>query len=207
MNISLLDFSDIQKKLDKLFSEIPNEICSELSDLKLKQSTLSEDNLFKVESVLQISLPNTFRQLILKYDFGDLTLGGVWFGNKENYDKYLIKVNTDRVKDKQRKIYFSSWWGADKRPENCIMVGASDGYVVLLNTATEEILSYPRIKSYKSVKVIASNFKDFVRAVATVYVLIQNKVDEQILTEIPLMIGSNIDNCFWREIISVYNET
>ena len=201
METPLLDFSNIQRQLDKLFSEIPDDIQLELSDLKLKNSNLSSDSLSQVESKLKISLPNIFKKMTIKYDFGDLTLGEVWFGSKVNYAEYLIKLNARQIKDQEKKIYFVSWWGADERPKNYIMIGASDGYIVLLNTATEEILAYSRTESHESAEVVASDFENFVRAIATVYILVQNEVVDKTLTKIPSVIGSNINNGFWREII------
>ena len=197
----LLDFSNIQKQLDKLFSEIPDDIQPELSDLKLKDSNLSADNLSQIESSLRINLPNIFKKTILKYDFGDLTLGDVWFGSKENYAEYLIKVNTHQIKEKE--VCFASWWGSDERPENYIMVAESDGFIVLLDTETEKILGYPRTKSYEFSEVLASNFENFVRAIATVYISVQNETTDKTLIEIPSMLGSSINNSFWREIIKV----
>lgn len=113
----------------------------------------------------------------------------------------MVKVNTHQIKDK--KTYFASWWGSDKRPAKYVMIGSSDGYIVLLNTEAEEILAYPRTKSYNNAEVIAYDFEKFVRATATVYISVQNEVIDNSLVEIPSIICSNIDNDFWRELIRI----
>ena len=84
MKETLLEFDDIRKKLDLLFLDIPIDVSVALSDVILKKSKLDLNTLNQLESTLKTSLPETFKEVILKYDCGDLTIGGVTFGYQDN---------------------------------------------------------------------------------------------------------------------------
>ena len=196
----LLKFSEIEKGLEKLFCDIPTDIRAELTDLKLKESPLSTSDLLKIESILEVQLPDIFKRTILKYDFGGLTLGAVCFGNKENYVEYLIKRNTLQTKNREKDTYFLAWWGFSKRSLNHIMIGESNEYLILLNIETDGILAYSRTESYANAKPVASDFEIFVRAAATIYLRSQNELDNPMLSSI--FSSANLKNRkFWQEII------
>lgn len=183
----LLEFSEIEEKLEKLFLDIPKNLKSELTDLKLKKSNLSLEDISILERSLNIKLPIVFKQMILMYDFGDLTLGGVNFGNKENYIKYLLKKNVNRIRDKSFLKY--------------IEIADTDGYIVLLNTEKEKIHAYSRTKSCNDAEIVASDFKRFVQAAATIHIKFQLNDNDSSLYEIPYIVGSLAKNDFWIEIL------
>lgn len=191
----LFDFPEIIEKMKQFFLEIPTEIRSDLSDLIIKQSNIDIETLKQVEAILKTKLPESFQQIILQYDCGDLTLGGVWFGNKENYAEYLVKNNI-----KQETVL--RWWGIGERPYNYLLIAGSDGYVILLNTETAQIMAYARWQSYQDSKLIASDFTIFFQAAATIY--IRNRTGDNskdILMKISEIVGSTTDSEFWHEII------
>ena len=92
MKETLLEFDDIIKELDLLFLDIPVDVSVALSDVILKKSKLDLNTLNQLESTLKTSLPETFKEVILKYDCGDLTIGGVTFGYQDNYLDHLLVI-------------------------------------------------------------------------------------------------------------------
>ena len=196
MKQPLLEFDDIINELDLLFLNIPIDNRVALSDLTLKKSKLDLNTLKQLESTLKTSLPETFKEVILKYDCGDLTLGGVTFGYQDNYAEYLIKRNIEGEG-------FLSWWGLDTRPSEYLSIADSDGFMILINTKTGQILAYERIGPYSEAQVVASNFKLFLQAAGTIYIKLRAGESKENLINIPNCIGSFASNNFWNEVIGV----
>lgn len=121
----LLEFPEIQKKLEKLFDNIPEDIKPDCTDLCLKSLDSSFSILDEVETRLEVRLPNSFRETILHYDFGNLTLGGIWFGvgKDKNYAHVLVESNDDEEQN-------FMWWGNGRRPKNYVMIASSDGSIL-----------------------------------------------------------------------------
>jgi hypothetical protein len=202
MNKILFDLSDISQKFFLLFEKIPNELQQELSDVNLKKTNLNYQSLERLKCELKIiSIPEEFKQLILEYDFGDLTLGSISFGYKENYIDFLIKHNTFFKKDEITKVNFPIWWKKGERPSNYLAIADSDGYIILLDTETGQILAFSRIESYQDAQLICSNFKLFFQAAATIYIRLRTDENKELLVDIPNFIGSVANNNFWNEIM------
>ena len=190
----LFETSEISEYLTADFMEIPIENRGNLSQLLLKKSNLESQYLEKTEALLGVKFPESLRAMILEYDFGDLTLGGVCFGRKETYLEYLVKYNTYRDG-------FLNWWDNTDRPKNLLVVADSDGYVILVNTVTGQIVAFDRNESYIKIQVIASNFKLFVQGIATMDIRYQSGKDKELISDIPIAVGSSSDNEFWKEMM------
>jgi SMI1-KNR4 cell-wall len=197
----LLDFSEIQAQLLEFFLATPIDLREGSTDLLLKESNLDIESVEKVEAILKVKFPDSFKQTILQYDFGDLALGGVWFGRKANYAEYLIKENTCHTKDKKIGSYFATWWGGGERPSNYLSIADSDGYIILLNIETGKIMACDRTESYQEAKLIASDLRIFLQAIATVYIRLMTDKNKDLLIDIPRVVGSVADNEFWEEIM------
>jgi SMI1-KNR4 cell-wall len=197
MQIKILSFSEIASELDNLFLAVPLDIRTDLSDVLLKLSELNTEMIEKVNVILGVDLPNSFVEVIAQYDCGDLTLGDVSFGYHENYVEYLIdnNINNERM---------LGWWGSGMRPPKYLLIAGSDGYVILLDIDTGEIVAYPRTQSYHQSEVIASDFSIFLRAVATVYLQLRSEENKELLLNIPQLTGSASNSSFWREIIKLF---
>ena len=190
----LFEIPEIYEHLTAHFMEIPIDLRENLSQLLLKKSNLKSQSLEETEVLLGVTLPESLRSMILEYDFGDLTLGGVWFGRKETYLEYLVKYNTYREG-------FLNWWDDTDRPTNLLVVADSDGYVILVNTGTGQIVAFDRNESYDKIQVVASNFKLFFQGVATMDIRYQNSEDKELMYDIPLAVGSSNENEFWQQMI------
>lgn len=190
----LLDFAEIQAQLDKQFSEIPIDVQAELSDLRLRQSTSSFNQWNKLENQMNLSFPDSFKQVVLKYDFGNLTLGGVWFGQGESYEAFLLQNNLDKPEN--------PWWGSGERPSHYLWIAASEGYIILLDLETEQILAYARSQHWKTSQVVAKNFDVFVRAVGTIFLSRDVQDQQKIACEICTAVGCSTNSQFWSDLIN-----
>lgn len=188
----LLNFDEIVEKLDIFFIDVPTDIKADLTELIFKKSQLNPSAIQQLQEIFKIRLPQLFANILMIYDFGDLTLGGITFGYHENYVEYLIKRNIEREG-------FLNWWGIDSRPYNYLAIADSDGFVILLNTETGEIASYERINSYLNAQVIASDFMLFLQAAASIYIWRKTGEYQESLIDIPRLIGSVANNYFWEE--------
>ena len=194
MKDTLLEIPEIYEHLASHFMEIPIDLRENLSQLLLKKSNLESHVLEETEVLLGVKLPESLKQMILEYDFGDLTLGAVWFGRKETYLEYLVKYNTYRKG-------FLNWWGSIDRPTNLLVVADSDGYVVLINTDSGKIVAFDRNESYNKTQVVANDFKLFFQGIATIDIRYRNGRDKELIYNIPLVVGSFNENKFWQEIM------
>lgn len=134
-----------------------------------------------------------------------MTLGGIWFGSKENFIEYILKYNAEN------QSY--PWWGDGDRPRNYLLIAQSDGYLILLNTQTEEVLAFLRSESFDKAQLIANKFDLFFRAAATIYIYQQNLIgglvaniattsSEGLMTDITTSLKCSNDSNFWKEIIN-----
>ena len=146
----------------------------------------------EVEARLEIRLPTSFREIILQYDFGNLTLGRIWFGKDENYTQFLIESNADEQQN-------FTWWGSGRRPINHLLVAGSDSYLILLNISTGETSAFLRSQSWEKFKIVASSFDIFSRAAATVF--LQTRKDYEFSANLFRAVGCSNNCSFWREII------
>jgi hypothetical protein len=200
----LIDFPEIQIELEKLFNLIPEKLKENCQEERLKSSKLSLKDINKICVGCNVNLPDSFKDILLRYDLGDLTLGGIWFGSKENFVDYILNHNA------QNQHY--PWWGNENRPNNYLLVADSDGYLILLNTQTEEIFAFLRSESFDKAQLIANKFDLFFRAAATIYIYQGNLAEglttnivtslEELMTNITTSLECSNDSDFWEEIIN-----
>jgi len=86
MKSCLLTLDEIETGLEKEFAKLEPEI----SGYRLRKPGLSMSQLQDVETALETNLPDSFKRMVRAYDFGDLTVGGVFFGQTGNYGKFLL---------------------------------------------------------------------------------------------------------------------
>jgi hypothetical protein len=125
-----------------------------------KAPNLTAQNIVELEAVLKVALPKSFPDLLTRFRFGGLSIGGVFFGRFDRYDEYLVTMNAESQ---------FPWWGGGERPGDLVLIAGTDGYVVLLDVKTGRILAYDRNGNWTEAEEIASSFETFVRAAARVW--------------------------------------
>jgi hypothetical protein len=184
--INLLDLDTIQKRLNQEFSQCRFDI----PGLRMTPSYLDDRRVSECEQDLGVKLPDRFRNLILKYSFCDLSLGGIFFGAGTDYVEILTRNNRD--------LEFP-WWGTtETRPKDHLMIASTDGFIVLLDTRDETILAYQRGQHWMERRVIASDFDLFVRAAGTLFLDTSVQVAERARRAVSLLVGCDMASTFWK---------
>jgi hypothetical protein len=190
---SLLTLRELQIQLN-LLTKNP-QICSH--GFQFGQSSLQPQQIEEVESLLNLNLPNSFKEVILQFEFGNLIVDQMFFAADGDYCSFLINKN--------RKApgleWLSPWWGNEARPKEILMIAGTDNYVILLNVNSENILAYPRSKFWFDNELIASNFDLLVRAAITVTMEKEITNPETYAAEICSQVGCASGCKFWREFV------
>ncbi len=190
MKNCLLTLGEIEKGLEEEFAKLEPEI----SGYRLCKPGLSTSQLQDVESALETNLPDSFKRMVRAYDFGDLTVGGVFFGQTGNYAKFLLDQNG------QHREY--PWWESGARPKQLLMIAGSDGYVILLSCDDGKISAYLRAGRWSENAVISADFESFLRACGTVYLKRPQTKDRAGFVEsIMQSAGGARESKFWTELI------
>lgn len=193
--MELLSLNDIQRGLIEQYEALDGEI----AELNMKASSLSDDEIDNFAATLNIELPKSFKELVLKYDFGRLSIGGVVFGHTGNYLEFLKSSNRlDMSPDWSR---WEQWWGQGVRPQAYLMIANTDGYVILLNTTDGSIVAYLRSEDWNTNRRIADDFEQFVRGAGTSHFGRRTADNRRTFgEEIARRCGVNVHTKFWEEL-------
>jgi hypothetical protein len=174
-----------------LDAEFPGE---EWSGYHLRPSTLRPEDLDDAERELGVRFPVSFRQGLLQWDFGDLSLGNVWFGSDGDYLGMLRQQN---VSDPS----VPRWWGDGDRPSATLLIGATDGYLVLLDLVSGSALAMPRSKSIESANQVAANLELLIRGLGTLCLAREGSSDRrQLASEIAAAVDGSAGSAFWTDL-------
>lgn len=185
----LLSLQEIQRKLLELYEQTEREI----SELNMSNSTLVEKDIEVTAKELEVVFPRAFVEVVLSYDFGNLNVGGVFFGYSGSYINFLKKYNEGIAPER--------WWARGKRPVGMLMVAATDSYVILMECQTGAIFAFLRGADWSVEGLIATSFEHLVRGAGTVY--FGRKKAEDIAAygrEVGSLCGAGEGISFWSEL-------
>jgi hypothetical protein len=155
--------------------------------MRLRSSSLDKGQLDEIETALGRSLPAEFRRVASTYDLGGLELGGVVFGDESAFAQFLRQQITDP----------ETTWGPSGRPSDLLLLGGSDGYLILLDCSSGKVSAHERDSSPADQRVVASDFAMFFQGLATLF-LEEDVTDAEVLaTEIAAATGSDPESRFW----------
>ena len=156
----LLEITDIQTRLDEQF--LPLEPM--LTGFRLVSTEVQPEDIERLERQLNVVLPEEFRSMLQRFDFGRFTIGAIAFCNTGDYLSWTIENNRDDLTNDY------PWWGSGKRPSELLLVANSDPYAVLANCSTGVISAFKHGASWSDdAIVVADNFAQFVRGLGTVF--------------------------------------
>lgn len=172
--VKLLSVEEIKAELDREFTPLEPM----LTGFRLIEKNTPDSAIKSAEKLISTNFPNGFRELIAKFDFGNLTIGPVVFCSSGDYLAELVELNLNVM-----------WWGGGQRPENIIMIGNSDPFAILLNTSSGSVYALDSETGWKKSKKISDDFFGFFSALGTVVLtrnqtLDRRKLAEEILEEI-----------------------
>ena len=174
-----------------LNAEFPGD---EWSGYHLRPSTLRPEDLEEVEGELGARLPMSFRQELLRWDLGDFSLGNVWFGSDGDYLGMLRRQNVSEPSAPR-------WWGGGERPSSTLLIGATDGYLVLLDLVSGSVLAMSRSRSIESANQVAENLELLIRGLGTLFLGREGSTDpHQLASEIAVAAGGSAGSAFWTDL-------
>ena len=183
----LYELTQIQERLDEQFKPLEPM----LEGFRLVGSSVSKKDLESVENKLQIVLPEEFRQLILEYEFGKLTIGPIVFCNDGDYLTWLVERNRDD------HLQQHAWWSGN-RPPSLILVANSDPYAIIYDTASCIVYAFPHGEPHDRAVRIAKSLLLFVRGVSTAFLArAENGVNTELAQEIAFETDSDADFWLW----------
>jgi hypothetical protein len=187
INLKLLSIDDIKAGLDKEFLPLEPMLTGFRLIEKVTPSSAIED----AEKKISIRFPDDFREIIAKYDFGNLTVGFVAFCASGNYLNQLIELNSS-VK----------WWGHGERPVDVIMIGNSDPFAILMDAQSGSIYALDSEIGWGKSRKIADSFFKFFLALGTVVLKRnQTKGRQALVSDILEDVGGESSE-FWINLAS-----
>lgn len=194
--MELLETEVIQKEMLDMYEILEGEI----EELNFKNSRLRETDISRMCSNIKIDyLDSEFTRYLMKYDFGELSIGGVTFGFGGDYLDFLCKSNMLEEANYINELWFSS----PEERGDLLMIASTDSYIILLNNDTGEIESYLRDSNVESKHVIAKSFSLFVRAAGTFFVsskLRKEDFDTGAAIELSKLCCADSGSTFWVEL-------
>lgn len=144
--VKLLSVEEIKAELDREYALLEPM----LTGFRLIEKNTPDSAIKSAEKLISTNFPDGFRELIAKFDFGNLTIGPVVFCSSRDYLAELVELNLNVM-----------WWGAGQRPENIMMIGNSDPFAILLNTDSGSVYAFDSETSWKKSKKISDDFFGF----------------------------------------------
>ena len=183
--------------IDEIISSILDEtkgLDEEITDgMILKEEMIPYSSLDKVKQLLKIEyLDQVFSDYILKYNWGNVGFLSYQFGNNDEIGlDWLIN----------RNLEYSDYHILQK--EDLIIIANGDPYTILLEYSSGKIYAFTSDMSYDEIIPIASDFREFIRAIGTAQYAVWKK-DEKNFVE--LMSKEIADNSliFWKALVGVY---
>jgi len=187
-----MELETIRKELPKKFTAEELEIAG----MNIQPSPFKSEALATLEKELRCKFPVTFSGLLMKYDLGNLTLGPIQFGYESNYLELLLEWNKEETS--------GAWWGDGARPNNWIAIAFTDPYILILDTASEEIHGFLHEEGWKAHRRVASDSESLLRGLGTL-ILQRKPSDKNGNLELGKTIAASVtsaDEAFWLNIAS-----
>jgi hypothetical protein len=177
----------IDTKLRRMRLELPEPEPDFFAGMELRPSDLSRGQCEEIERALGRRLPDDFLQLALTYDLGGLELGGIVFGGETDFSTFLLRQITDP----------QGTWGTSARPLDLLLLGASSGYLILLDCSDGKVMACLSDASVDERPVVASDFAKFFRGLATLFLEEEVADPDGFARQLAAATGSESGADFW----------
>ena len=157
----LFTYAQIETALLRRFAHvIDDDEILDLHDLLLIPNLLDPtDSITEFEQAMGVVLPTSLRDFLRLYQVDDFSMANVQFGQGEAYLHHVFAMN--------REDASCPWWQGKMRPVNQLLMAVTDGYALILDVHTGAIWALDQENG--GMDLIAHDFEDFFRALATVY--------------------------------------
>lgn len=174
----LLKISEIEEELNYKFSHLEPMI----TGMRLLPGGFSELDISELQDFAESDLPGDFKFFLERYDFGNLTIGPVYFSVSGYYVRDVIRMTE-----------------ALCLPRGLLFIAGSDPDDFALNLISGEILLLDR-EVLKIGPVVARSFEGFLRGVGTA-MLRRGEGDNHVLAASIAREVASQDERFWRRLV------
>jgi len=183
--MKLLSIDDIRTGLDRQF--LPQDPM--FVGFRLIERPMPAGAIEHAEKTLAIAFPEDFRELIARFDFGNLTIGPIVFGASGDYLAETTELNQE-----------TGWWGPGERPGNLLMIANSDPFAILLEIRSGCVYALDPDLGLQRTHKIAHAFVSFFLGVGTIVLMRQQVEDRHALaTAVSGGVGSE-HAAFWLQL-------
>lgn len=184
----LLSFEQVRRGLDAEFQPLEPM----LTGFRILPASISLEEITACEKQLQVIFPLKFKDIISKYDFGNLTIGSIVFSSSGNYLDELLEIN----------MLFKQNINNMEDIKKFILIAISDPYLYFLDLNSSEIFGLDRDLNFDKRFFISSNFESFIQAIGTI-ILLRDPLESncELAMQICNEIGS-INIGFWKYLAS-----
>lgn len=185
----LLQLGQIKRRLDEKFLTLEPAI----TGFRLVEVSKPFQWIGRCELLLAARFPPKFKELVLRFDFGSLTIGPTAFCNLGDYSRCLLRWNEQSS---------HPWWGQGTRPEGLLMIANSEFVAILLDLNNDRVLAFPHGKPWENaIKVVARDFEFFMRGIGTIFVERVDSSDRNRLAgDVAAAVGGIEGLAFWTEL-------
>lgn len=134
----------------------------EILQCDLAPARSTEADIEAAEAIIGERLSPQFRRFILTYELNGFAAGPIAFGDFrcDTMAEALRELNTASTEP----FFLPNWWApASKKPGWLLMIGGTDGYVLLVDSSSEHVFAYQRTDSWESRVRIAANIERLIR--------------------------------------------
>ncbi|WP_459903176.1 SMI1/KNR4 family protein [Campylobacter concisus] len=163
-----LKLDEIAQKLDQIFLPLEQEGMTGMRLLLQNDVKATTQALKNAQEALGVNFPAKFIEFLSKFDLGNFEICNVKFGSRGDYASELVRLNS--VDE-----FGGKWWNGETRPLNLIVFAVGDPWIFLLDCTSGAVYAWLLDDKEICGRCIASDFKKFFIALASIDIARLNK--------------------------------
>lgn len=194
----LKDLDDVrfglERKAKQMLDAMPEASPDFLAGMTLVSPGASEDDLRRLEQVLQHALPVALRSVISSYEIAGVELAGVVFGGEAGFCEFLQYQIT----------HPGSVWGTWAPVPGLLVVGSSSGYVLFASVEDGRVWACLSEWPIGDRVVVASDFAKLVQALGTLVLTEAVDNEDALVSGLAAEVGAPGSEAFWSDRVRGY---
>lgn len=171
--MNILQLEDIEQRLREKYHQQVQNFPQHFKGLipAAAPASQADDVAAAVAKISGNAIPLQFRNILGKWDLGNLVLAGFRFSIDTRYAEALTHMNSGNG---------AEWWAdleQDARPNNLVMIAQSDPYILLLNLENDQVMAFSAATGSANSRKVASDSYVLLRALGTAELLSHSAPD------------------------------
>lgn len=186
---ALLTLDEIRARLEAESTASPSYV----SGLCLRDSTLSIEGLNSWKEASGITLGSDVEQLLLRYDFNNLSVGMIHFSYERDHLDWVRRMNTVGMGQ--------PWWGEGPKPEDLNLIATSERHGIVVNAASGVVFAVADGEEGDRLVRVADDFVLFLRGAGTLFVArLEGSSSVEQSDRVGREVGAAPRSTLWRQI-------